>query len=1004
MHSSFAALLQTTLTIIYLLGLLGNTFCQDTLWLNSREQIVDRSTFKGTIEGYVLVTPESNGLYNFRYYNFTPDLFREVTSRSSTKLEPVGREVSYYDYEQNLIYYTKDYANDSAGLKTYYTKDGILHSVLWCVGGGIDSFAVFYDDDGKEIARAEYQNNKMISGRRPDISSFGRPNYYSFYDFENGDRARYTRYDRDMNIAEKTTFNSPSYPVNKNTSVIYNPDGSPFDTCFYQNSKPLNGVEGTFYPLDPEREGMVIDQKPAYLQTARWFENGIVVKTESYDRNGNALGACVYRNGLPYDGVSFQGEILYTYVDGKVSGEVTQYFDGLYQKMCTYTVVDGQKQGDVVFYYPDKDSTARGTYLDDKPWNGVCFEPVKFKGGHLITVKDGVKEGPSWRYTSRGALVSMHQYAGDVLNGRYTDYFSSRIDPLHGEYRNGEPYSGQFREHRNPDDPPIIVTYEDGVRTERVKYAGDPLKVCERYNFTDSILVKFAADGTELSRGKMYDRARYIDGTFWIGQCFGSPQSLIQYSNGKHHGTQTSFDNKTGEVKKIETYKDGILDGPYYERRYLGKTAGIVIVEGSYRDGEPYNGQFLPQRGGGVQSYKDGKRHGVNTIKLSNNWIAIYNYEEGSREGTATFYNWGYRGPRDTIWFHAEYRNDEPYNGTIALFDQTLYDYKDGKKHGLGRRDIPKRAAYVNYYRTWENGVLEGPAEFNIGGRKVQCEYRAGEPYEGIHVDKLNYHKLGNGTFFYYHEGVRTSDSLVYVADFEMMLYRDKLPYEGYIRLKDDPYRAVTYHEGSLESMMRLYGADTVEVTRFADNSSKTVNKQGEVIRQGIYTTPYSTGRITFIENGEEVNFIEIESGGITSGCIEKELSGKDRILATGDGHISICADDNGTTLIETPKLSDMITKRIYPIETRLPWPFTWSYAWLGEVSSREMDQTVVYINKSTGNEISRCQISGRKRTGISIEQQRNTYYAYRFTEEGEQESFEGTFEEMLIKVAEWNR
>ena len=178
-------------------------------------------------------------------------------------------------------------------------------------------------------------------------------------------------------------------------------------------------------------------------------------------------------------------------------------------------------------------------------------------------------------------------------------------------------------------------------------------------------------------------------------------------------------------------------------------------------------------------------------------------------------------------------------------------------------------------------GELSGTASFHIGGMVFECEYKDGQPYEGVHFDKDKW--SGPSVFHYYNSGVRTTDSLVYQPSQQLMLYRDGAFFKGRIRdVKNQAYFKV-YEEGVLTMLVELPMTDTISVTTYSGNKSTTVNKAGEVIMTGQYEGDYETGTLSNYEGGEIVNTVDIENGTLVKGCIEKSLD--KRMAADRAGH-----------------------------------------------------------------------------------------------------------------------
>lgn len=64
-----------------------------------------------------------------------------------------------------------------------------------------------------------------------------------------------------------------------------------------------------------------------------------------------------------------------------------------------------------------------------------------------------------------------------------------------------------------------------------------------------------------------------------------------EYVNGKKNGIELRWYPDSGDKMSKHTFHIGILDGPYVKWRNY--SSGEILVEGEYKNGQPWNGAFL---------------------------------------------------------------------------------------------------------------------------------------------------------------------------------------------------------------------------------------------------------------------------------------------------------------------------------------------------------------------------------------------------------------------------
>jgi antitoxin component YwqK of YwqJK toxin-antitoxin module len=155
------------------------------------------------------------------------------------------------------------------------------------------------------------------------------------------------------------------------------------------------------------------------------FYKGILVKTisytndqangesKTYDLNGNVESTLVYKDNIPYDGVTYdydyehQLKSITSYSNGYPDGEQKYFEDGELVQVDSYD--NGSILKKIVYRVGNEYEL---TYRDSKPFNGIQFESdsdysvEEYKNG-VITARK------SYRDLRSGILISSKTYEGD---------------------------------------------------------------------------------------------------------------------------------------------------------------------------------------------------------------------------------------------------------------------------------------------------------------------------------------------------------------------------------------------------------------------------------------------------------------------------------------------------------------------------------------------------------------------------------------------------------------
>lgn len=138
---------------------------------------------------------------------------------------------------------------------------------------------------------------------------------------------------------------------------------------------------------------------------------------------------------------------------------------------------------------------------------------------------------------------------------------------------------------------------------------------------------------------------------------------------------QGSFDEKMGELTINLNYSNGVKEG----EAIAADEEKQIVAKGIYKNGKPFNGTFVVELNDrsddleliNVENFKKTGLQKVFGYKLDN-LEKTYTIKDEKQNGMTTFYDEG------KIVGSLEYKNDEPYNGTLVNDEKTSV-YKNGK-------------------------------------------------------------------------------------------------------------------------------------------------------------------------------------------------------------------------------------------------------------------------------------------------------------------------------------
>lgn len=203
----------------------------------------------------------------------------------------------------------------------------------------------------------------------------------------------------------------------------------------------------------------------------------------------------------------------------------------------------------------------------------------------------------------------------------------------------------------------------------------------------------------------------------------------IYKENEPFHG---NFDEKMGELTVNLNYSNGVKEG---EAIAIDEEKQIV-AKGIYKDGKPFNGTFVVELNDrsddleliNVENFKKTGLQKVFGYRLDN-LEKTYTIKDEKQNGMTTFYDEG------KVVGSLEYKNDEPYNGTLVNDEKTSV-YKNGKITEETFFEDSYNKDKIQKQKIYDNGILakikdhsftiaEKPQEFYEG------IYRNGKPFSG---------------------------------------------------------------------------------------------------------------------------------------------------------------------------------------------------------------------------------------------------------------------------------
>ncbi|WP_411811548.1 toxin-antitoxin system YwqK family antitoxin [Chryseobacterium scophthalmum] len=578
-----------------------------------------------------------------------------------------------------------------------------------------------------------------------------------------------------------------------------------FQILFCQNADPVyydqdwkvtTKANASYYRLMPMKEvGELVLIQDFYMNGTLQFEGYTFKKDENayvgdvvwYDENGNDDNFRQYRNDTK------NLSLTYYHTNGKIRKKV-QYKNGV-------------KHGETIIYSTDGTVLMKGLFEKGKPIGG-SFEKVK--------------NSDNYDYNAKVEEVSTSE---DKSQNKTQISVVPPPPPPIPETVGVEPQTVELLAPMDEDGNSSKKAKNRKTVTEKIfwkdskQLAQEIVYEISLYGFKPIGRKNFDKSGKLIqslneSHFEKYGNgiANGVDYTYYLHNNFATGlKSASSFINGEKSGKETLYFPK-GEIFYETNYRNGLKDGEEIEfsengklknkRKYkegesfngnfnenvgelvvnLNYVDGVkegeaiaknedqqIVAKGIYKKGEPYNGTFVVETGDNVMeliSVENFKRKGLQKVfsyRLEN-LQKTYTIQNEKLDGMTTFYDDG------KIVGTLEYKNDEPYNGTLVGDDKTSV-FKNGKlteevffEDRYNKDDIKKQKLY-------ENGILVKVKDYSFTiSEKPQDSYEGifknGKPFSGYfeteyshEFKQVDYFENGVSKFQYSNDYLKNMDN-----------------------------------------------------------------------------------------------------------------------------------------------------------------------------------------------------------------------------------------------------
>lgn len=952
------------LTIVLFLLIPVFTFAQyDTIYLDHLYKPADKNKYSY----YRIIEPKNNKLFIIKDYYKSGQLQMFGISEAPDDKHFINRVLRYNsDGTVNSICDHKTYTD---GWLTFYTKQNIKTSALWCINNKKDGKAIFYYPDGKIFKQGVFKNNAPYSGNTPVMSG----NVSSYYIFKKGKRiCQVNLYANRKKAAEfKITDDFDIL-----SATFYNPDGKKSGDCVYKNDLPYTGVCTEF------NEKLQFPLKPSVMRHRTEYQDGIIKWRETYLKD-TIVGICIYKDNYPYNGVLLEDDgNLNHYVNGRKIGVQSVIYKE--KVFLTYVSDDTEtKNGNTVFINIQDNIKYKGSFKNNYPDSGYVFH-----NHELAYYENGAKNGKSVKFNTNFDTVTIEHYSLDQLVNVQNFQYPA-LGVLTCGFKNGKPFDGNYlTSQRNYK----IAQYHNGEILSIKEYLKDSL-VLLRYEevVPDGKIIQYKKDGSTWLTCQKQNSKPY-EGSVLINS------EIVNYKKGRLNGEKILYNYDLTKIEKVETYLNDTLNGTFLAYDYKGKE----LSNGIYFKGKPYDGRF--KFGDETVSYKNGKKNGISKVD-NPNFKYEKNYINDTLSGNSRFSvvskllsntisyldTVNFKQVKDTLYFEVDYVDGKPFNG-VEVSKNSISTFKNGKLNGTSI--YWKRSIFEKPFKIvrFSDDVPHGQSVVFYDEISHQGIYVNGNLMQGFNILEISENSNNFEIPEFYNGIAHPHDKLIKSEyPFSQIHLRNGKPYHGVIMKNKEMPFIYEYIQGKLIKNY-LYLDLSKAHTEYDGLNGVTKDEDLDVL----YHTYFSDSTLLNgkVEFPNKTSYL-FKNGFLSEGCIEFENIGEKFFNQLT--YIRFCQDE--LILSITKKKENQSIYHIDYIETGglLPIPFHLSMSYMysfeyirGIKFSRN---TYLALNNQL---IASMLFNDGEKSGVYIEQDKNLFSYFSF-DDGYDEKL--TFEELMQKI-----